>query len=161
MRRLVVALCLLLCVPQLAMGQNDDDDAAQLVDIQRLIDANFPDIEIALIRGKLIPLAAVIMADNSMGAVEPGNASRGSGVAELKEALSIGALRGTYKAIAVFSDTLITQPGGGQVHAIAVHAEHTLDDFAYLFFYPYERKGKNIIFQESFGDTVAQEVYKP
>ncbi len=145
-----------------------DTESEELIAVQRMINESFPAIEAELKTGKpLEPQAMVIMADDSLGSVNLASPGKLTGteskVAALKDELSIGALKGEYKAVAIFYDTTVTDPGtGGTTRAIAVFAEHTNDDFAYLFYYPYRLTAKKTVeFGTSFGDFAPQEMYKP
>lgn len=168
-RFITVLLFALFLMPQTGRAQVAfDTESEELVAVQRMINETFPDIEAQLKTGKpLPPQATVIMADDSLGSVDLATPEKLSGteskVAALKEELSIGALKGTYKAVAIFYDTTVANPETGvMTRAIAIFAEHTNDDFAYLFYYPYRVTAKKTVeFGTSFGDFAPQEMYKP
>lgn len=154
---------------QAPLPANFEPESEEMTAIQRLIDETFPAIEILIKKGDFFdPLATVLFADDSTGVVEitagmshlPDSVKKADA---LKEALSIGALKGEYKAVAVFYDTIVPAPNTGiPTPAIAVFAEHTNDDFAYLFYFPYHfKKGKSVEFENSFGDYAPQVMYKP
>lgn len=148
-----------------------DPYAPEVTDIQNLIVETFPEIEDALkYKDSLTPFAAVITATDSIGIIDISlkkNAiverTTPALVAGLKEELNIPALKGEYKIIAIFYKTLVTDPETlTETDAIAVFAEHTNDDFAYLFYYPYRlSKEKEMIYGNSFGDFAPQEMFKP
>lgn len=171
-RTILTFVLLILVLPAVHAQTPDTDPAAfqteseELVAVQRLINETFPAVE-ALLKTKktFAPIAAVIMADDSLGQVDvsKGTADTGNRVAAIQEALSIGALKGAYKAVAIFYDTTIADPNtGAMIKVVAVFAEHTNDDFAYLFYYPYRFNArKEIEFGPSFGDFAPQVMYKP
>ena len=148
-----------------------DPYAEEVRDIQNLIVEIFPEIEDALkSKDSLVPFAAVITATDSIGIINISlkkNATIENAtpvlVAELKDELNIPALKGEYKIIAVFYKTLVTDPETlNETDAIAIFAEHTNDDFAYLFYYPYRLSPeKEMIYGNSFGDFAPQEMFKP
>lgn len=159
-------------IPPTLHAQTPDTDPSafqteseELIAIQRLINETFPAVE-SLLQAKRTfgPLAAVIMADDSLGVADVSlKSDTGNRVAAMQEALSIGALKGEYKAVAIFYDTTIADPGtGAMIKVVAVFAEHTNDDFAYLFYYPYRFNAKKEVeFGPSFGDFAPQVMYKP
>lgn len=167
------SILLALLVPLAAQAQTSGQqafqtDSEELTAVQRLINETFPAIEAQLkVHKTFEPMAAVIMADDSLGSVDVSTKEKfpdtEAKVAALKEELSIGALKGEYKAVAVFYDTTVTDPNtGATIRAVGVFAEHTNDDFAYLFYYPYRITArKDVEFGESFGDFAPQVMYKP
>lgn len=142
-----------------------DTTAQELADIQRLIDATLPDVEAVLKKkGSFKPFATVILANDSIAEIDVKDSTKaGYTEDDLKEELSIGALKGTYKVVAIFYIRETSDPGTGKnTKAVAVFAEHTNDDFAYLFFYPYKITArKELIFGDSFGDFAPQVMFKP
>jgi hypothetical protein len=166
---IVLSLVLLCCsVPQAAAhtgGYQDFDTASEeLADMQRVIEAAMPDIESLLkTNSSFKPFAVTILANDSIAEIEVKD-STGKGYTEddLKEELSIGALKGDYKVVAIFYMSQVADPATGKmVKAVAVFAEHHHDDFAYLFYYPYTLSAKKeVIFGDSFGDLAPQVMYK-
>lgn len=142
----------------------DEDLSAELADIQRIIDATMPEIEEMLKKGERIkPFATVILSRNDSLADITVPYTTPVTVGMLKEEISIEALRGTYKAVAIFSESIQDEENTDlPTMVIEVFAEHTNEDNAYLFFYPFTI-GKNfeVNFGESFGDIAPPEIYKP
>jgi hypothetical protein len=173
--KILILLFMILSASVSLQAQTPDTDPAafqteseELLAVQRLINETFPSIEALLKKDKTFaPIASVIMADDSLGTVdvtsEKSATDTGNKVAAIQEALSIGALRGEYKAVAIFYDTTIADPNtGAKIKVVAVFAEHTNDDFAYLFYYPYRITArKDVEFGPSFGDFAPQVMYKP
>ena len=173
--KILILFFLMLSLSFNLQAQTPDTDPAafqteseELVAVQRLINETFPSIEALLKKDKTFaPVAAVIMADDSLGTVDVTSdkaaPDTGNKVAAIQEALSIGALKGEYKAVAIFYDTTIADPNtGAMIKVVAVFAEHTNDDFAYLFYYPYRFTArKDVEFGPSFGDFARQVMYKP
>jgi|GEM_PF-1001030 len=141
-----------------------DTSAGQLQDIQRLVDATLPDIEAMLKQsGSFRPFASVILANDSIAEITVSDPSKtGYTPDELKEELSIDALKGVYKVVAVFyADRQADPETGKDTQVIAVFAEHTDDDFAYLFYYPFSVNArKEVIFGDSFGDFAPQVMFR-
>lgn len=141
-----------------------DTASEELIDIQRLVNNTLPDIEAMLVAKRAFkPFASVILANDSIADIEVAKTKADYSEDDLKEELSIGALKGEYKVVAIFSDTHITDPETGKdTKAVAVFAEHTNDDFAYLFYYPYTRNARReVVFGNSFGDFAPQVMFKP
>lgn len=170
LKRLIVLLsiCCLSYHPATAQDNHYpeyDNTSPELIDIQRVIDATLPDIEVMLKqRGTFKPFASVILADDSLADIAIADSTKTTHTAdELKEELSIGALRGLYKVVVIFSTETVTDPATGKsTKGIAVFAEHTDNDFAYLFYYPYSVNAKKtVLFGESFGDFAPQVMFKP
>jgi len=141
-----------------------DTAAEELGDIQRVIDATLPDIETMLKKkGTFRPFATVILLNDSIADIDVKDSAKSYTEDDLKEELSIDALKGAYKAIVIFSAGRTTDPSDGkETKAITVFAEHTNDDFAYLFYYPYTITARReVIFGESFGDFAPQVMFKP
>lgn len=141
-----------------------DTTAEELSDIQRVIDATLPDIEAMLKKkGAFSPFATVILANDSIADIAVKDSTRSYTEDELKEELSIGALKGAYKAVVIFSAGSTNSPSDGKAtKAVLVFAEHTNDDFAYLFYYPYKITARReVVFGESFGDFAPQVMFKP
>lgn len=157
------------CLQQAAAarkGYPDYDTTAQeLKDIQRVVNETLPDVEALLKKtGSFKPFAVVILANDSLAEIAvKDTAKTGYTEEDLKEELSIGALKGMYKVVAIFYPSQVTDPATGKVSkAVALFAEHTDDDFAYLFYYPYKiSPGKGVIFGDSFGDFAPQVMFKP
>ncbi len=168
-KTICISLLLLFAFTKLGAQENNypeyDTTSTELNDIQRIIDATLPDIETMLRqKGTFTPFASVILANDSLADIAVGAPSKSAPSAdELKEELSIGALKGLYKVVVIFSVEKITDPANGkEKKAVAVFAEHTNDDFAYLFYYPYTTgPKKEVIFGESFGDFAPQVMFKP
>lgn len=145
---------------------NYDTTSAGLNDIQHVINETLPDIE-HLLQGKRTfrPFASVLLANDSIATIDAAaSIKNGYTEEELKEELSIGALKGLYKVVAIFYQTLIIDPTDGkEKNAVVVFAEHTDDDFAYLFYYPFiiSPGKKEVIFEDSFGDFAPQVMFKP
>jgi len=142
-----------------------DTASPGLLDIQRVIDASLPDVE-AMLKKKnsFLPFATVILANDSLADISIKDSTKTVYTADdLKEELSIGALKGLYKAVVIFSVDEVPDPVNEKPKkAIAVFAEHTDDDFAYLFYYPYAINAKRqITFSEPFGDFAQQVMFKP
>lgn len=141
-----------------------DTAAPELIDVQRVINNTLPDIEAMLKqKGTFKPFATVIMANDSIADIAVADPKKTYTTDELKEELSIGALKGEYKVVVIFSKETVAPPGMEESsNAIAVFAEHTNDDFAYLFYYPYTIGArKEVTFGESFGDFAPQVMFKP
>jgi hypothetical protein len=141
-----------------------DTAAPELLDVQRVINATLPDIETMLKqKGTFKPFATVILANDSIADIAVSDPTKTYTADDLKEELSIGALKGEYKVVVIFSAETVAPPGTEQSSkAIAVFAEHTNDDFAYLFYYPYTIGArKEVKFGESFGDFAPQVMFKP
>lgn len=142
----------------------DEDLSVDMEDIQRIIDATMPEIEEMLQKGERIkPFATVILSSNDSLADITVPANTTVTVQMLKEEISIEALRGTYKAVAIFSETIQDEEDTDlPTMAIEIFAEHTNEENAYLFFYPFKiGKKYEVEFGESFGDMVPSEIYKP
>lgn len=149
-----------------AKGYQDYDTASEeLADIQRAIESALPDIETALkTKGSFKPFAVVVLANDSIAEIEVTDSVKTTYTEDdLKEELSIDALNGVYKVVAIFYLSPATDPATGKTaKTVAVFAEHTNDDFAYLFYYPYKiGPGKEVIFGDSFGDLAPQVMFKP
>ncbi|WP_162903347.1 hypothetical protein [Taibaiella koreensis] len=163
------ALLLLLFSPAALHAQEPqypayDTTAEELADIQRVIDATLPDVEAMLKKkGSFLPFATVILANDSIADIAVKDSAKAYTADDLKEELSIDALKGAYKAVVIFSAGRINDPSDGkETKAVLVFAEHTNDDFAYLFYYPYKITArKEVIFGESFGDFAPQVMFKP
>jgi hypothetical protein len=156
------------CKPCTAQENNYpayDTTSPQLNDIQRVIDATLPDIETMLKqKGSFTPFATVTLANDSLADIAIKDPLKKAPTADdLKEELSINALKGLYKVVVIFSVENITDPASGkEKKAVAVFAEHTDDDFAYLFYYPFSISAKKeVSFGESFGDFAPQVMFKP
>jgi hypothetical protein len=151
-----------------AKAQNNypeyDTASPELNDIQQVISETLPDIELMLKqKGTFKPFATVILANDSIADIAIADtAKKIHTAAELKEELSINALKGLYKVVVIFSIETVPDPNGDRKKSIAVFAEHTNDDFAYLFYYPYSIAAKKeVIFEDSFGDFAPQVMFKP
>lgn len=141
-----------------------DTASPELNDIQRVINETLPDIEMMLKqRATFLPFASVILANDSIADITITDTGKTYTVDDLKEELSIGALKGLYKVVVIFSIEMVSVPGNGkQKKSVAVFAEHTNDDFAYLFYYPYTiTPKKEVVFDDSFGDFAPQVMFKP
>ncbi len=157
------------CLQQAAAApktyQEYDTTAQELKDIQRVVDETLPDIEALLKKnGTFKPFAVVILANDSLAEIAVNDTAKaGYTEDDLKEELSIGALKGLYKVVAIFYVSQVTDPATGKPSkAVALFAEHTNDDFAYLFYYPYKiSPRKEVIFGNSFGDFAPQVMFKP
>ncbi len=162
----VLFCCALQSVAAGNRSYQDFDTASQeLADIQKVIETALPDIESSLkTRGSFKPFAVVLLANDSIAAIEVKDSTdKGYTEEDLKEELTIGALKGIYKVVVVFSLNQVPDPDSGKnIKAITVFAEHTNDDFAYLFYYPYSISArKDVIFGDSFGDIAPQVMFKP
>lgn len=152
-----------------AKAQNNypeyDTASPELNDIQRVINETLPDIEMMLKqKGTFKPFASVILANDSIADIAiTDTAKKTYTTDDLKEELSIGALKGLYKVVVIFSIEMVSVPDNDkQKKSVAVFAEHTNDDFAYLFYYPYSITAKKeVIFDDSFGDFAPQVMFKP
>src|SRR5690349_16626671 len=93
-----------------------DTASPELTDIQRVIDATLPDIEIMLKqKGTFAPFASVILANDSLADIALKDPSKKAPTAdELKEDLSINALKGLYKVVVIFSAEKVRDPAGGK-----------------------------------------------
>lgn len=147
----------------------EEDIDKGLDDIQLLIDATLPMIDSLLTMGQNDYLGiTVMMADGSIAEVdvdlppEAGNDPEAR-LALVQEELSLGALKGEYRAVALFYDgRAIDAASGTERSAVIVWAEHTSDDFAYRFSYPYWRDAKgDIEYGEGSGEVMEQIMYKP
>lgn len=142
-----------------------DTNAPELIEIQDVIAETLPDAESMLAKGGTFkPFASVILANDSLASIQVTSAIRlDYTVDDLKEQLSIDALRGRYKVVVLFYLTKVPDPvTGKEILAVGVFAEHTNDDFAYLFYYPYKIDAqKKVQFGESFGDFAPQVMFKP
>lgn len=141
-----------------------DTASPELNDIQQVINETLPDIELVLKqKGTFKPFATAILANDSIADIAITDTAKKTYTADdLKEELSIGALRGLYKVVVIFSIETVSDPNGERKKSIAVFAEHTNDDFAYLFYYPYSiTSKKEVIFEDSFGDFAPQVMFKP
>ena len=166
----VISLILIfLAVFTKAEAQNNypeyDTASPELEDVQRVINASLPDIEVLLKqKGTFKPFASVILANDSIADIAVADTAKKTYTADdLKEELSIGALKGLYKVVVIFSIETVSDPDNGkQKKSVAVFAEHTNDDFAYLFYYPYSITAKKeVVFGDSFGDFAPQVMFKP
>lgn len=141
-----------------------DSTAPELTDIQRVLNATLPDIEMLLRqKGTFRPFASVILANDSLADISiQDTTGKEYSADELKEELSIGALKGWYKVVVIFAPETISDPESGKAEkAVAVFAEHTNDDFAYLFYYPYTLSDKKeVLFGDSFGDFAPQVMFR-
>lgn len=141
-----------------------DTASPELNDIQQVINETLPDIELKLKqKGTFKPFATVILANDSIADIAITDTTKKTYTADdLKEELSIGALKGLYKVVVIFSIETVSDPNGEQKKSVAVFAEHTNDDFAYLFYYPFAITAKKeVIFEDSFGDFAPQVMFKP
>jgi chlorite dismutase len=141
-----------------------DTASPELNDIQQVINEALPDIETKLkLKGTFKPFATVILANDSIADIAITDTTKKAYTAnDLKEELSIGALKGLYKVVIIFSIETVSDPNGEQKKSVAVFAEHTNDDFAYLFYYPFSITAKKeVIFEDSFGDFAPQVMFKP
>jgi chlorite dismutase len=166
----VISLVLIfLAVFTQAKAQNTypeyDTASPELNDIQRVINETLPDIEMMLKqKGTFKPFASVILANDSIADIAiTDTAKKTYTVDDLKEELSIGALKGLYKVVVIFSIEMVSAPDNDKPKkSVAVFAEHTNDDFAYLFYYPYSITAKKeVIFDDSFGDFAPQVMFRP
>jgi chlorite dismutase len=151
-----------------AKAQNNypeyDTASPELNDIQQVISETLSDIELMLKqKGTFKPFATVILTNDSVADIAIADtAKKIYTAAELKEELSINALKGLYKVVVIFSIETVPDPNGERKKSVAVFAEHTNDDFAYLFYYPYSITAKKeVIFEDSFGDFAPQVMFKP
>jgi hypothetical protein len=151
-----------------AKAQNNypeyDTASPELEDVQRVINASLPDIEVQLKQKCTFkPFASIILANDSIADIAVADTAKKTYTADdLKEELSIGALKGLYKVVVIFSIETVSDPDGKQKKSVAVFAEHTNDDFAYLFYYPYSITAKKeVVFGDSFGDFAPQVMFKP
>lgn len=162
-----ILLLLLVCCSFAARsnGQEYDTAAAELDDIQRVVEATLPDIETMLSeKGNFRPFAMVILANDSIAEISvPDSVKNTYTEDDLKEELSIGALKGDYRVVVIFYPARTTDPATSKrVTAVALFAEHTNDDIAYQLYYPYTiTPRKEVVFGESFGDVVPQVMFNP
>jgi hypothetical protein len=140
-------------------------DAPELVDIQRTIDDAMDDVEDSLkLKGTFKPFAVVILANDSIAEIHAGKEQKDSfSMQDLEEELSIDALKGNYKVVTIFypakSTNNLLEP---DTKIVAIHAEHTDDDFAYRFEYPYSKPTpKTIVFGEPLANFEEQVMFKP
>lgn len=141
-----------------------DPDAPELLDIQRTIDASMDDVEDSLQKhGTFKTFATAILPNDSIVDIQVKDVTKNYTVAELEEELSVDALKGNYKVISIFyMYTMPDSAGLKGYKAVAVHAEHTNDDFAYRFEYPFSRSSKRIItFEAPTANFEEQIMFKP
>lgn len=142
-----------------------DPDAPELADIQRTIDDAMDDIEDSIkLKGNFKPFAVVILANDSLAEIHAGKEQKDSfSIQDLEEELSIDALKGNYKVVSIFYMTKSTndllEP---DTKVVAIHAEHTEDDYAYHFEYPYSKPTpKSVVFMEPLANFEEQIMFKP
>lgn len=140
-------------------------DAPELVDIQRTIDDAMDDIEDSIkLKGSFKPFAVVILANDSIAEIHATKEQKDSfNMQDLEEELSIEALKGNYKVVSIFylakSTNNLLEP---DTKVVAIHAEHTEDDFAYHFEYPYSKPTpKSVVFMEPLANFEEQVMFKP
>lgn len=141
-----------------------DPDVPEMTDIQRVIDASMDDVEDSLrIRGSFQPFATVILQNDSIADIHVAQKSgEAYSIAELEDQLSVNALNGTYKVVCIFYLEASDDPAAtGNSKVVKIHAEHTNDDFAYRFEFPYTRNAKHqIVFGETAVDFEPQIMFK-
>jgi hypothetical protein len=142
-----------------------DPDVPEMADIQRVIDASMDDIEDSLkIRNDFQPFATVILQNDSIADIHVAQKNgEVFSIAAFEDQLSINALNGTYKVVCIFYLDASNDPAAtGNSKIVKIHAEHTNDDFAYRFEFPFTRNARRqIVFGETAVDFEPQIMFKP
>jgi len=116
------------------------------------------------LKGSFKPFAVVILANDSIAEIRAGKDQKDTfNMKDLEEELSIDALNGIYKVVSIFymakSTNNLLEP---DTKVVAIHSEHTEDDFAYHFEYPYSKPTpKTVIFTEPLANFEEQVMFKP
>lgn len=142
-----------------------DPDAPELADIQKTIDDAMDDVEDSLKKhGTFQPFAVVLMDNDSIAEIHvKKEAGKTFSVQDLEEELSINALKGVYKVVSIFylSQSANEVPEKNN-HVVTIHAEHSNDDFAYRFEYPYSKTTKSgVVFEAPTANFEEQVMFKP
>lgn len=170
LKRLSLAMLIfLLAITKHAAAQENpyppyDPDVPEMADIQRTIDASMDDIEDSLrIRGKFEPFATVILQNDSIADIRVASKDGTYSVEELEDQLSINALNGTYKVVSIFYLADSEDPAAtNDSKVVKIHSEHTNDDFAYRFEFPFTKNAKRqIVFGETLANFEPQVMFKP
>jgi len=169
----IICCCLVLllsirhqhCMAQESPYPPYDPDVPEMADIQKIIDASMDDIEDSLkAKGTFLPFATVILQNDSIADIHVAQKNgEAYNVAELEDQLSINALNGTYKVVCIFHLDASDDPAAtSDSKIVKVHAEHTNDDFAYRFEFPFTKNTKRqIVFGETAVDFEPQVMFKP
>lgn len=170
MKHIYLLLFLLSCLARMPAHAQEhtypeyDTASPELRDIQRLVANTLPGIETMLARhGTFMPFAAVVLDNGDEGEIHVTSGIRlDYTVDDLKEQLTIDALKGKYRLIVLFYVSQVPDPATGkEVTAVGVFAEHSNDDFAYQFYYPYKIDlRKKVAFGASFGDFAEQVMFR-
>jgi hypothetical protein len=142
-----------------------DPDAPELSDIQRTIDDAMDDVEDSLKKhGTFQPFAVVLLDNDSIAEIRVRReAGKTFSIRDLEEELSINALKGVYKVVSIFylSPSANELPGKNN-NVVTIHAEHSNDDFAYHFEYPFSRTAKTgVVFEAPTANFEEQVMFKP
>lgn len=141
-----------------------DPDAPELKDIQRTIDDAMDDVEDSLnLHGRFQPFAVVILKNDSIAEIHAKNMTDSFSYKDLEEELTIDALQGNYKVVSIFylADTN-DETKETNTSVVAIHAEHTDDEFAYHFEYPYTKSANHkVVFRAPTAGFEDQVMYKP
>jgi len=166
----LTAFCLYLALPACGRAQEPaseyppyNPDAPELADIQLTVDEGMDTAEDSLkMSGTFRPFAVALTADDSIAVINVGKTPGKSYTAkDLEEELSIDALNGVYKVVSIFYLDSRTYEPGAHSKAVHIHAEHTNDDFAYHFEYPFSKTKAEVTFEAPTARYEQQEMYKP
>jgi hypothetical protein len=140
-----------------------DTSSYAFQNVQEIITSSMEEIETHIAeKGAVAPFAVIMLPDLSLEEISIKGSKQHNTITALQEALSIPALKGEYLAIVIFyTDTVVNATTGDLEPTLVAIMEHSEDDIAYTFYYPYTLKDKNVIWSESYGEPAHQVIFKP